>query len=109
MAKAGLGKGNAFVAPGPSYRYMQLARTEEQQLAAAAESAGFVSEGMREKESALKAIADRIESKTTHDRVKHDMMAGIVRARTAPSGHAKLSARRKPQGGIREHRADGNS
>ena len=80
MAKAGTGRGNAFAARGASYEYLHISRTSAQAASAAATS-GIVTDEMRQTEQRIVAHANLIPNHSTRERVKKEMMVGIVRAR----------------------------
>ena len=58
MAKAGLGKGNAFAAPGPSYQNLEIERAAARQMAAI-DRAGVPAE-YQEQEDAIRRLANII-------------------------------------------------
>ena len=84
MAKAGLGKGNAFTAPGPSYAYLELDHELDRKARAEAmarrddDACGFYD---REVEM-IKIIDKFLPPSATSKRIKSDTWDGISRARS---------------------------
>ena len=92
MAKAGLGKGNAFTAPGPSYPNIELERraARERERAHSLKEKAMIGK-YAEEEASVKAIIDEfISDKRVRDRVKKDIGIGLTRARR---GHDPLGGK----------------
>jgi hypothetical protein len=88
MAKAGLGKGNAFApSGGHSAQHVAIVRDVARQQAAA--NMPPVDQMMRE--AKIKALADVIEDASVRKRVKTEMGIGLIRARGGHEPLAKIS------------------
>ena len=83
MAKAGLGKGNAFKAPGPSYPHLELVRlaAREREVEHKNKESALADAVDFKREGELRAIAQVIDKVATRERVKKEMGYGILRAR----------------------------
>ena len=83
MAKAGLGKGNAFTAPGPNYQHLEIVRRHVQ----AAVQLDDAARTLRD-EQILSTVRDRCIEQTaaraTREMLINDTRAGLRRARDGP-------------------------
>ena len=100
MAKAGLGKGHAFTAPGPSYANIELERraARQRERAHSLKEKAIIGKYMEE-EASVKAIIDEyISDKRVRDRVKNVIGIGLIHARRGRDPSAASSAATGVQG-----------